>query len=449
MARVDIKSRAFVCTKHTTPFPACVLCGTSVVMTDAPDKSSSAGTPTGDLAISFADRVNRIAPSPTVAISSLALDLRTAGRDVIGLATGEPDFDTPPHVTEAAIRAIHDGHTKYTQVDGIPELKAAIVAKFARENGITVTPENISVGTGGKQVLFNALMATVQAGDEVVIPAPYWVSFAGIVEVAGGTPVYVTSSFADGLKMTPDRLAAAITPRTRWVIVNSPSNPTGMGYSADELRALADVIRPHRQVMVLSDDLYEHLVYDGVEFSTLAALAPDMADRIMTLNGVSKSYCMTGWRIGFAAAPAPLVKAMAKLQSQSTSCPNSIAQHAAIAALDGPTDFIAENNAAFARRRARVLAALNAMDGVTCPAPDGAFYAFADISGLIGRARPDGKLIETDSDLAAALLELGDVAVVPGVAFGLSPAIRISFAAADDALDTALTRIASVVETLR
>ena len=418
-------------------------------MTDAPDKSSSAGTPSGDLAISFADRVNRIAPSPTVAISSLALDLRAAGRDVIGLATGEPDFDTPPHVTEAAIRAIHDGHTKYTQVDGIPELKAAIVAKFARENGITVTPENISVGTGGKQVLFNALMATVQAGDEVVIPAPYWVSFAGIVEVAGGTPVYVTSSFADGLKMTPDRLAAAITPRTRWVIVNSPSNPTGMGYSADELRALADVIRPHRQVMVLSDDLYEHLVYDGFEFNTLAALAPDMADRIMTLNGVSKSYCMTGWRIGFAAAPAPLVKAMAKLQSQSTSCPNSIAQHAAIAALDGPTDFIAENNAAFARRRARVLAALNAMDGVTCPAPDGAFYAFADISGLIGRARPDGKLIETDSDLAAALLELGDVAVVPGVAFGLSPAIRISFAAADDALDTALTRIASVVQTLR
>ena len=419
-------------------------------MTDAPDKSaSSSGAPSGDLAISFADRVNRIAPSPTVAISSLALDLRAAGRDVIGLATGEPDFDTPPHVTEAAIRAIHDGHTKYTQVDGIPELKAAIVAKFARENGITVTPENISIGTGGKQVLFNALMATVQAGDEVVIPAPYWVSFAGIVEVAGGTPVYVQAGFADGLKMTLDRLAAAITPRTRWVIVNSPSNPTGMGYSADELRALADVIRPHPQVMVLSDDLYEHLVYDGFEFSTLAALAPDMADRIMTLNGVSKSYCMTGWRIGFAAAPAPLVKAMAKLQSQSTSCPNSIAQHAAIAALDGPTDFIARNNAAFARRRARVLVALNAMDGVTCPAPDGAFYAFADISGLISKVRPDGRVIETDSDFAAALLELGDVAIVPGVAFGLSPAFRLSFAAADDALDTALTRIASVVETLR
>ena len=400
-------------------------------------------------AIRFADRVNRIAPSPTVAISSLALDLRAAGRDVIGLATGEPDFPTPPHVCDAAMRAIRDGHTRYTQVDGIPELKAAIIRKFARENGITFTTENISVGTGGKQVLFNALMATVQEGDEVVIPAPYWVSFAGIVEVAGGTPVYVTSGFADGLKMTADSLAAAITSSTRWVIINSPSNPTGMGYSATEMRALADVIRPHEQVMVISDDLYEHLTYDGFAFHTLVALAPDMTSRILTLNGVSKSYGMTGWRIGFAAAPAPLVRAMAKLQSQSTSCPNSIAQHAAIAALDGPTDFIADNNAAFARRRGRVLAALNAMEGISCPAPDGAFYVFADISGLIGKKRPDGKVIETDSDFAAALLELGDVAVVPGVAFGLSPAFRISFATADDALDTALDRIASVVASLR
>ncbi|HCD50756.1 MAG TPA: aspartate transaminase [Alphaproteobacteria bacterium] len=397
----------------------------------------------------IADRLSAIKPSPTMAVSNMAAELKAAGRDVIGLGAGEPDFDTPEHVKAAAVKAMADGKTKYTAVDGIAELKQAIIDKFKRENNIDCTAAEVSVGTGGKQVLFNALMATVQAGDEVVIPAPYWVSFAGIVEVAGGTPVYVQAGFADGLKMTPDRLAAAITPRTRWVIVNSPSNPTGMGYSADELRALADVIRPHRQVMVLSDDLYEHLVYDGFEFSTLAALAPDMADRIMTLNGVSKSYCMTGWRIGFAAAPAPLVKAMAKLQSQSTSCPNSIAQHAAIAALDGPTDFIARNNAAFARRRARVLAALNAMEGVTCPAPDGAFYAFADISGLIGKARPDGRVIETDSDFAAALLELGDVAIVPGVAFGLSPAIRISFAAADDTLDTALTRIASVVETLR
>ena len=398
--------------------------------------------------LEFADRVTRIAPSPTVAISTLALDLRAAGRDVIGLATGEPDFDTPPHVSEAAIRAIHDGHTKYTQVDGIPELKAAICAKFERENGLSFGPENISVGTGGKQVLFNALMATVQEGDEVIIPAPYWVSFAGIVEVAGGTPVFVRAGFEEGLKLTPARLATAITPHSKWVIINSPSNPTGIGYTAEELVAFADVIRAHPRLMVVSDDLYEHLTYDGFRFATIAAVAPDLKDRVLTLNGVSKSYCMTGWRIGYAAATPALVKAMAKLQSQSTSSPNSIAQHAAIAALSGPTDFIAANNAAFARRRDRVVAALNALDGITCPAPDGAFYVFADISGLIGRARPDGKVIETDSDFAATLLELGEVAIVPGVAFGLSPAFRLSFAAADDLLDEALDRIARVVGSL-
>ena len=412
-----------------------------------PDAGPGAGPDTPSIA--FADRVTRIAPSPTVAISSLALDLRATGRDVIGLAVGEPDFETPPHVKEAAIRAIHDGHTRYTQVDGIPELKEAVAEKFRRESGLDVSAANISVGTGGKQVLFNALMATVQAGDEVIIPAPYWVSFAGITEVAGGTPVFLASGFADGLKLSPERLEAAITPRSRWVIINSPSNPTGMGYSADELRAFADVIRRHPNLMVISDDLYEHLTYDGFEFSTIAGLAPDLADRVLTLNGVSKSYCMTGWRIGFAAAPVPLVKAMAKLQSQSTSSPGSIAQHAAVAALNGPTDFIAENNAAFARRRAMVVAALNAMDGVSCPAPDGAFYVFADISGLIGKARPDGKVIASDSDFAAALLELAEVAVVPGVAFGLSPAFRLSFAAADDVLQTALGRIAEVVASLR
>ena len=429
-----------------SPFPPSRTFDTSVAMS-GPSKTTGAGPDTPFIA--FADRVTRIAPSPTVAISSLALDLRAAGRDVIGLAVGEPDFDTPPHVKEAAIRAIHDGHTKYTQVDGIPELKDAICAKFERENGLTYRPENISVGTGGKQVLFNALMATVQAGDEVIIPAPYWVSFAGITEVAGGTPVFLPSGFADGLKLSPERLEAAITPRTRWVIINSPSNPTGMGYGADELLAFADVIRRHPNLMVISDDLYEHLTYDGFEFSTIAGLAPDLADRVLTLNGVSKSYCMTGWRIGFAAAPVPLVKAMTKLQSQSTSSPGSIAQHAAVAALNGPTGFIAENNAAFARRRAMVVAALNAMDGVSCPAPDGAFYVFADISGLIGKARPDGKVIDSDSDFAAALLELAEVAVVPGVAFGLSPAFRLSFAAADDVLHTALGRIADMVASLR
>ena len=414
----------------------------------ADDKPTSADAASGAVPIDLADRVTRIAPSPTVAISTLALDLRAAGRDVIGLATGEPDFDTPPHVKEAAIRAIHDGETKYTQVDGIPELKAAICAKFERENGLSFGPENISVGTGGKQVLFNAMMATVQAGDEVIIPAPYWVSFAGIVEVAGGTPVFVKAEFDDGLKMTPQALAAAITPRSKWVIINSPANPTGIGYAAAELAAFADVIRAHPRLMVVSDDLYEHLTYDGFAFTTIAGVAPDLAGRVLTLNGVSKSYCMTGWRIGFAAAPPPLLKAMAKLQSQSTSSPNSIAQHAAIAALNGPTDFIAANNAAFARRRAKVVAALNAIDGIRCPAPDGAFYVFADIAGLIGRTRPDGKVIGTDSDFAAALLELGEVAIVPGVAFGLSPAFRLSFAAADEVLDEALGRIARVVAQL-
>ena len=405
--------------------------------------------PATPAAIPLTDRVTRIAPSPTVAISTLALDLRAAGRDVIGLATGEPDFDTPPHVKEAAIRAIHDGETKYTQVDGIPALKAAICAKFERENGLRVTPDMVSVGTGGKQVLFNALMATVQAGDEVIIPAPYWVSFAGITEVAGGTPVFLASGFDEGLKLTPERLEVAITARSRWVIINSPSNPTGMGYSPDEIRAFADVIRRHPRLMVISDDLYEHLTFDGFTFSTIAGIAPDLADRVLTLNGVSKSYCMTGWRIGYAAAPVPLVKAMAKLQSQSTSSPGSIAQYAAVAALNGPTDFIAENNAAFARRRTLVIDALNAMEGVSCPAPDGAFYAFADISGLIAKVRPDGKPIESDSDFAAALLELAEVAIVPGVAFGLSPAIRLSFAASDEVLKLALRRIAEVVTSLR
>ena len=408
-----------------------------------PDAGPGAGPDTPSIA--FADRVTRIAPSPTVAISSLALDLRATGRDVIGLAVGEPDFETPPHVKEAAIRAIHDGHTRYTQVDGIPELKEAVAEKFRRENGLDVSAANISVGTGGKQVLFNALMATVQEGDEVIIPAPYWVSFAGIVEVAGGTPVFVRAGFEEGLKLTPARLATAITPHSKWVIINSPSNPTGIGYTAEELATFADVIRAHPRLMVVSDDLYEHLTYDGFRFATIAAVAPDLKDRVLTLNGVSKSYCMTGWRIGYAAATPALVKAMAKLQSQSTSSPGSVAQHAAVAALNGPTDFIAANNAAFARRRGRVLAALNAIDGISCPPPDGAFYVFADISGLIGRRRPDGRVIGTDSDFAAALLELGDVAIVPGVAFGLSPAFRLSFAAADDVLDEALGRIARVV----
>ena len=396
----------------------------------------------------ISDRLNRIAPSPTVAISGMARDMKAAGRDVIGLASGEPDFATPPHIVEAAIRAMRDGHTRYTQVDGTPELKAAIVRKFARENGVVVTPEQISVGTGGKQILFNALMATVNAGDEVIIPTPYWVSFAGIVEVAGGTPVFVECPVSANLKMTPDQLEAEITPRTKWLILNSPSNPGGVGYGVADLASFAEVLRRHPQVHLISDDIYEHLVYDGFEFATMRAVAPDLADRILSLNGVSKSYCMTGWRIGYCAAPAPLVRAMAKLQSQSTSNPNSIAQNAAIAALDGPTDFMADNLAAFARRRAMVVAALNAMPGMHCLNPDGAFYAYPDISTLIGRRRPDGGIIKTDSDFVAALLELGEVAVVPGVAFGLSPCFRISYAESDAVLETALARIARIVEML-
>ena len=396
----------------------------------------------------LADRINRIAPSPTVAISSMALDMKAAGRDVIGLATGEPDFATPPHIVEAAIRAMRDGHTKYTQVDGIPELKAAIVRKFARENGVTVTPDQITVGTGGKQVLFNALMATVNAGDEVIIPTPFWVSFTGIVEFAGGIPVLVECPISAKLKMTADQFEAAITPRTKWLILNSPSNPGGVGYTEADLTAFAEVLRRHPHVHLFSDDIYEHLTYDDYKFATMRAVAPDLGDRIVTLNGVSKSYCMTGWRIGYGAAPAPLIKAMAKLQSQSTSCPNSIAQHAAIAALDGPTDFMADNLAAFAGRRTLVVDALNAMPGITCLNPDGAFYVYPEISGLIGKRCHDGRVIESDSDFVAYVLEQGEVAVVPGVAFGLSPCFRISYAESDDVLRAALGRIAGVVASL-
>lgn len=397
----------------------------------------------------ISDRLNRIAPSPTVAISSMALDMRAAGRDVIGLATGEPDFPTPPHVIEAAIKAMHDGHTRYTQVDGIPELKAAVARKFARENGISVAADQISIGTGGKQILFNALMATVNPGDEVIIPAPYWVSFTGIVEVCEGVPVLVACPPESGMKMTPAQLQAAITPKTKWVIINSPSNPTGVGYSADDLRGLAAVLRDHPQVHVISDDIYEHLTYGDYEFATMAAVAPDLADRCLILNGVSKSHCMTGWRLGYGAGPVPLIKAMAKIQSQSTSSPNTIAQHAAIAALDGPMDFMAPNLAAFDARRRRVVAALNAMDGIECALPDGAFYVYPHIGGLIGKRRPDGAVIESDSDFVAAVLELGEVAVVPGVAFGLSPAFRISYATSDELLDVAMRRIGDVVASLR
>ncbi len=393
-------------------------------------------------------RLNRLAPSPTVAITDLALNMKAAGRQVIGLAAGEPDFDTPQHIKDAAIAAMQAGKTKYTQVDGIPELKEAICRKFARENGIAYTPDMISVSTGGKQVLFNALMASLDPGDEVVIPTPYWVSFAGIVEICDGVPVFVSGSGANPMKMGAADLDAAITAKTKWLILNSPSNPGGVGYSAADLADLAAVLRRHPQVHVISDDIYEHLTYDAFTFATLAAVAPDLQDRILTVNGVSKSYCMTGWRIGYGAGPTSLIKAMAKVQSQSTSSPNSIAQYASIAALDGPLDFMAANRDVFARRRRLVYDALNAIEGIDCPLPDGAFYVYPSIAGLIGRHRPDGQIIETDSDYVAYVLETAEVAVVPGIAFGLSPCFRVSYAAADDVLADAMMRIARVTADL-
>ena len=395
----------------------------------------------------ISDRLARLAPSPTVAITDMAMNMRRAGRDVIGLGAGEPDFDTPDHIKEAAIAAMRDGKTKYTQVDGIPELKEAICRKFARENNIQSTLDMISVGTGGKQVLFNALMASLNLGDEVVIPVPYWVSFAGIVQLAEAVPVFLRPA-SETLKFTTDELAACITDKTKWLILNSPSNPGGVGYMADDLMAIADVLRQHPQVYVICDDIYEHLTYGDFTFATLAAVAPDLQSRVVTLNGVSKSYCMTGWRIGYCTAPPDLVKAMAKVQSQSTSSPNSIAQWAAIAALDGPIDFIADNCRAFAVRRQLVCDALNAMSGVSCAEPDGAFYVYPSISGLIGKTRPDGQVIETDADFVSYLLEAGEVAVVPGIAFGLSPYFRISYAASDAVLAEAMLRIGRVVESL-
>ena len=396
----------------------------------------------------ISDRLARLAPSPTVAITDMAMNMRRAGRDIIGLGAGEPDFDTPQHIKDAAIAAMRAGKTKYTQVDGIPELKEAICRKFARENNIQSTPDMISVGTGGKQVLFNALMASLNPGDEVVIPVPYWVSFAGIVQLDEAVPVFLRPA-SPTLKFTPDELVACITAKTKWLILNSPSNPGGIGYTAADLKAIAEVLRQHPQVYVICDDIYEHLTYGDFTFATLVGVAPDLQSRVVTLNGVSKSYCMTGWRIGYCTAPPELVKAMAKVQSQSTSSPNSMAQWAAIAALDGPIDFIAENCRAFAARRQLVCDALNAMPGVSCAAPDGAFYVYPSISGLIGKKQPDGQVIETDADFVSYLLEAGEVAVVPGIAFGMSPYFRISYAASDEVLAEAMARIGRVVERLR
>lgn len=361
--------------------------------------------------------------------------------DVIGLGAGEPDFDTPQHIKDAAVVAIALGKTKYTAVDGIPELKQAICAKFERDNGLEYTIAQITVGTGGKQVLYNALMATLNEGDEVIIPAPYWVSYPDMVLLAGGTPVPVECGIETAFKMTPDQLEAAITPQTKWLIFNSPSNPTGAGYSKAELKALTDVLMRHPHVWVMTDDMYEHLVYDDFEFCTPAQVEPGLYDRTLTVNGVSKAYAMTGWRIGYAAGPEHLIKAMRKIQSQSTSNPCSISQWAAVEALNGEHDFIATNNAVFKRRRNLVVSMLNGIDGVTCPVPEGAFYVYPSITGLIGKTSAGGTAITDDEAFATALLEEKGVAVVFGSAFGVSPNFRVSYATSDEALKEACTRI--------
>ena len=397
----------------------------------------------------IAERLSAIKPSPTIAVTTKAAELKAAGRDVIGLGSGEPDFDTPEHIKEAARKAIADGKTKYTAVDGIPELKEAIVEKFARENGITCDTASITVSTGGKQVLFNAFVATLDAGDEVIIPAPYWVSYPDMVLLAGGVPVVVECPASSGFRLTPEKLEAAITEKTKWLILNSPSNPTGAGYSREDLLGLAEVLRRHPQVHILTDDMYEHLVYGNFVFATMAGIAPDLQERCLTMNGVSKSYCMTGWRIGYASGPVPLIKAMAKIQSQSTSSPNTIAQWAAVEALNGPLDFMAENLKAFDSRRKLVVGALNAIPGIDCPDPDGAFYVYPSVAGIIGKKTPDGTVLENDSAVVTWLLEDGGVAAVQGVAFGLEPHFRISYATSTEALAEACKRITSSMEKLQ
>lgn len=389
----------------------------------------------------LSDTLSRVKPSPTIAVSNLAAELKAQGKDVIGLGAGEPDFDTPQNIKDAAKAAIDAGRTKYTAVDGIAELKQAICKKFERENGLSYKPSQVSVGTGGKQILYNALMATLNPGDEVIIPAPYWVSYPDMVLLAGGTPVIATATIETNFKLTPEALEAAITPKTKWFIFNSPSNPTGAGYTRAELKALTDVLLRHPHVWIMSDDMYEHLVFDGFEFCTPAEVEPALYERTLTCNGVSKAYAMTGWRIGYAAGPEHLIGAMRKIQSQSTSNPSSVSQWAAVEALNGRQDFLADNVALFLRRRNLVVEMLNAAEGITCPTPDGAFYVYPSIAGCIGKTSPAGKKIETDEDFATALLEEEGVAVVFGGAFGLSPNFRVSYATSDDNLREACNRI--------
>nr|WP_321443834.1 pyridoxal phosphate-dependent aminotransferase [uncultured Cohaesibacter sp.] len=389
----------------------------------------------------LAEQLSRVQPSATIAVSNKARELKAAGRDVIGLGAGEPDFDTPDNIKKAAIDAITRGETKYTAVDGIPELKKAIAEKFKRENGIDYEPGQCFVAPGGKPIIYNAMMATLNPGDEVIIPAPYWVSYPDIVLLAGGTPVAVEATIEHNFKLQPEQLEAAITEKTKWIIFNSPSNPTGAAYTRDELKALTDVLVKHPHVWILTDDMYEHLVYDEFEFCTPVQIEPSLKDRTLTMNGVSKAYAMTGWRIGYAAGPQVLINAMRKIQSQSTSNPTSISQWAALEALNGTQDFIPERAKVFKDRRDMVVAMLNECEGLECPTPEGAFYVYPSCAGCIGKTAPSGNVIENDSDFVTELLETEGVAVVQGVAFGLEPYFRVSYATSTEALTEACARI--------
>lgn len=397
----------------------------------------------------IANRLSAIKPSQTIAISAKARALAAEGKDIIGLSAGEPDFDTPDHVIEAAIAAMRAGETRYTDPDGTPELKAAVARKFKRDNNLDYAPSQVSIATGGKQILYNALMASLDEGDEVVIPAPYWVSYPDMVLLAGGTPVIVPCSQENRFILQPADLEAAITPKTKWIIFNSPSNPTGAGYTHDDLKRITDVLMRHPHVWVMTDDMYEHLVYDDFKFCTPAEVEPGLYDRTLTVNGMSKAFCMTGWRIGYAAGPESLIKGMRTIQSQSTSNPNSIAQAASIAALDGPMEFLAANNEVFKARRDLVVSMLNQAPGINCHTPEGAFYVYPSVASCIGKSTPSGKMIENDEDFVSELLGAEGVAAVHGAAFGLEPHFRISYATATELLEDACARIQRFCASLR
>ena len=397
----------------------------------------------------IAQRLGRIKPSATLAVTTKARELKAQGRDVIGLGAGEPDFETPDHIKEAAKAAMDRGETRYTAVAGTPELRQAICGKFKRDNGLDYTPEQVTVGCGGKQTIYNALMATLDPGDEVIIPAPYWVSYPDIALLAEGTPVIVDCPAEADFKLKPEDLERAITAKSKWLILNSPSNPTGAAYTGAEMKAITDVLLRHPQVWVLTDDIYEHIVYDGFEFVTPAQVEPALIGRTLTINGVSKAYCMTGWRVGYAAGPAELIKAMNKVQSQSTTHTSSISQAAAAAALTGPQDFIAANNAVFKERRDLVVALLNQASGLVCPTPEGAFYVYPSCRELIGKSTPGGKRIATDEDMVAYFLEEQGVAAVPGTAFGFSPHFRVSYATSTELLEEACHRIQRATAALK